>query len=80
MEELQSACGAAVSTAQKRAALRKLRASAKNTYAANVQLIAASYGVKPFNPDESSQANLLAHCKVCVCVCVCVWVCGCVSV
>jgi talin len=63
VEELQSACGAAVSTAQKRAALRKLRASAKNTYAANVQLIAASYGVKPFNPDESSQANLLAHCK-----------------
>ena len=62
--EVETACGSAIGTVQKRAALRKLRASAKNAYAADVQLIAASQGVRAFNPDESSQAHLLALCKV----------------
>ena len=64
VEELQTACASAVSTSQRRAALRRLRASAKNAYAANVQLIAASFGARAFNPDESSLADLLRHCEV----------------
>ena len=64
VEELQTACASAVSVSQRRAALRRLRASAKNAYAANVQLIAASFGARAFNPDESSLADLLRHCEV----------------
>lgn len=63
VEDLQTACASAVSVSQRRAALRRLRAAAKNAYAANVQLIAASFGARAFNPDEASLADLLRHCE-----------------